>query len=174
MRSPITGSVRPGVRGVTAAHRSLRQSTGIVGEALQVTKIQKKNGTGGWTVLGEASAGDIVSVAGLTGAGIGDTITNTEAAPPLEPGQIDPPTLAMVFSPNSSPLGLAPGNVVTSQKIMERLEMEAANSVSLRVCPARTKAGLARIGQAVTEQAAGRWHRSGCGPASRPPHVTAG
>lgn len=100
---------------------------------LQVTKIQKKNGAGGWSVLGEACGGDIVSVAGLTGAGIGDTISAADDAERLSPGPIDPPTLAMVFSPNSSPLGLAPGNVVTSQKIMERLDMEAANSVSLRV-----------------------------------------
>lgn len=102
---------------------------------LQVTRIQKRNGGGGWTILGEAGAGDIVSVAGLGGAGIGDTVAGAADAERLEAGPIDPPTLAMVFSPNSSPLGLATGNIVTSQKIMERLEMEAANSVSIRVRP---------------------------------------
>lgn len=47
--------------------------------------------------------------------------------------QVDPPTLAMVFAPNSSPIGRNPKNIVTAQKIVERLENEAAISVSLRV-----------------------------------------
>ena len=119
---------------------------------LQVTKIQKKNGTGGWTALEEATGGDIVSVAGLTGVGIGDTIAGAEDAERLEPGLIDPPTLAMVFSPNSSPLGLSPGNVVTSQKLLERLEMEAANSVSLRVCPGNAATACAKQGSVQANQ----------------------
>ena len=99
----------------------------------QVTRIVKRAGARGSHAQSAAHAGDIVTLSGVPGVAIGDTIAAPEVTQRLEPGTIDPPTLSMVFAPNSSPLGRVPGNVVTAAKITERLEAEAARSVSLRV-----------------------------------------
>lgn len=99
---------------------------------LQVTKIIKKTGTGK-VHLPNAVMGDIVSISGISKACIADTIASIEVSERLQAGQIDPPTLAMMFAPNDSPVGRGVGSVLTSQKIIERLESEAAVSVSLRV-----------------------------------------
>ena len=100
---------------------------------LQVTRIMKRAGASGSQARPAANAGDIISLAGIASAAIGDTICAPAVTAALQPGQIDPPTLSMVFAPNSSPIGRVAGNVVTAQKILERLQHEAAQSVSLQV-----------------------------------------
>jgi GTP-binding protein len=96
----------------------------------------KRQGGSGSQQQSNACAGDIVSIAGIPNAAIGDTICAPDVSEALQPGHIDPPTLSMVFAPNSSLLGRVPGNIVTAQKLLERLQAEAARSVSLRVRPA--------------------------------------
>ncbi|KAL4439803.1 hypothetical protein ABPG75_002804 [Micractinium tetrahymenae] len=98
----------------------------------KVTKLMKRSGTG--TVEVErALSGDIVSIAGVGAAGIADTVAAPEVAQALPPGHIDPPTLSMVFSPNTSPLAGREGSQLTGTKIGERLAAEAETNVSLRV-----------------------------------------
>lgn len=80
-----------------------------------------------------AAAGDIVSAAGLDGAGIGDTVCD-----PAEPRQlpriaVEEPTLSMVFSVNTSPMAGREGRFVSSRQIRERLEKEALHNVGIRV-----------------------------------------
>ena len=99
----------------------------------QVTRILKRSGASASAAQPAAATGDIVSIAGLASAAIGDTLCAPDVMERLSPGQIDPPTLSMVFAPNSSPIGRATGNVVTGAKIYERLLAEAATSVSLQV-----------------------------------------
>src|SRR5438270_3596465 len=60
------------------------------------------------------SAGDIVAIAGVEGIQIGETLTDAENPAPLEPLLIDEPTLAMIFTVNSSPLSGRDGHSVTS------------------------------------------------------------
>ena len=79
------------------------------------------------------SAGDIVALAGVEGIQIGETITNRDTPAPLEPLTIDEPTLAMVFSVNSSPLSGREGNYLTSRDLRERLAKELLTNVSIRV-----------------------------------------
>src|SRR5271169_4691066 len=79
------------------------------------------------------SAGDIVAIAGDEGIQIGESITDLEHPAPLEPLQIDEPTLKMVFTINTSPFAGREGQYVTSRDLRSRLEKELLTNVSLRV-----------------------------------------
>ena len=78
-------------------------------------------------------AGDIVAIAGVEGIQIGETITNRDHPTPLEPLTIDEPTLAMIFSVNSSPLSGREGTYLTSRDLRDRLAKELLTNVSIRV-----------------------------------------
>ena len=83
--------------------------------------------------IDEGFAGDIVSIAGFTKATVADTLCDqsvTEALPALP---IDPPTLAMTFSINTSPLAGTEGDKVTSRMIWDRLEKEAEGNIALKI-----------------------------------------
>ncbi len=79
------------------------------------------------------AAGDIVAVAGVEGIQIGETITDAEHPAALEPLQIDEPTLAMLFTVNSSPLSGRDGQWLTSRDLRDRLQKELLTNVSIRV-----------------------------------------
>jgi GTP-binding protein len=81
----------------------------------------------------EVSAGEIVAIAGVEGIQIGETITDRENPAPLEPLTIDEPTLAMVFTINTSPFAGREGQFVTSRDLRARLDKELLTNVSLRV-----------------------------------------
>jgi GTP-binding protein len=83
--------------------------------------------------LDEASAGDIVSLAGLPNATVAHTICAPEVTAPLPAQPIDPPTLSMTFRVNDSPLAGTEGDKVTSRMIRDRLLREAEGNVALRV-----------------------------------------
>ncbi len=78
-------------------------------------------------------AGDLVAIAGVEGIQIGESITDLLAPAPLEPLLIDEPTLAMIFTVNSSPLSGKDGNYLTSRDLRDRLQKELLTNVSIRV-----------------------------------------
>jgi len=82
--------------------------------------------------LAQASAGDIVAVAGIEDIHIGETIADRETPRPLPAIRIDEPTIAMIFSANNSPWSGREGEYVTSRKVRERLLVEQRKNVSLR------------------------------------------
>ncbi|MEM7051963.1 MAG: translational GTPase TypA [Acidobacteriota bacterium] len=82
-----------------------------------------------------ARAGAIVAITGLDEVNIGETIADSENPLPLPPIQIDEPTLAMIFTINSSPLAGRDGTHLTSRKLRERLEREALGNPAIRVDP---------------------------------------
>jgi len=81
----------------------------------------------------EASAGDIVLIAGLPDIYIGETVTTNEAAAPLPAIAVDEPTIALNFLINNSPFAGREGKYVTSRQIRERLEKELEVNVGLKV-----------------------------------------
>jgi GTP-binding protein len=81
----------------------------------------------------EAVAGDIVAIAGLPEATVAHTICAPEVETPLPAQPIDPPTLAMTFRVNDSPLAGSEGDKVTGRMIHDRLFREAEGNVALRV-----------------------------------------
>ena len=81
----------------------------------------------------EVPAGDIVALAGVEGIQIGETITDAERPAPLERIVIDEPTIAIVFTVNTSPLAGREGPYVTSRHLRERLEKELLTNVSIAV-----------------------------------------
>ncbi len=78
-------------------------------------------------------AGDIASVAGVPDVFIGDTIGDPEDPRPLPVITVEEPTIAMVFSVNTSSLAGREGRLLTSRHIKERLEKEVLYNVSIRV-----------------------------------------
>lgn len=83
--------------------------------------------------LNEAHAGDIVAVAGVVKGTVADTICAYEVDTPIKAQPIDPPTLAMTFSVNDSPLAGREGDKVTSRMIWDRLEKEAESNIALKI-----------------------------------------
>lgn len=81
----------------------------------------------------EASAGDIVALAGMEGIGIGDTIADMQNPVSLPRIAVDEPTISMIFSVNTSPFAGREGRYVTSRNLRERLEKELLYNVSIRV-----------------------------------------
>ncbi|MDR1657986.1 MAG: translational GTPase TypA [Deltaproteobacteria bacterium] len=80
-----------------------------------------------------AEAGDIIALAGLPDAFIGDTVADSVSPEALPTVVVDEPTLTMEFSANSSPLAGREGQNLTSRQIRARLEKEALYNVSIRI-----------------------------------------
>jgi len=83
--------------------------------------------------IDEAGPGDIIAVAGVEEGSIGETLSDPEDPRPLPPIKVDEPTIAMLFSVNSSPMSGREGQHVTSSKLKQRLARELLTNVSLRM-----------------------------------------
>jgi GTP-binding protein len=83
--------------------------------------------------MAQASAGEIVALAGLEGVEIGLTITDPEHPDRLEGIAVEEPTISVDFLVNNSPFAGRDGKYVTSRQIKERLEKELERNVALRV-----------------------------------------
>ncbi len=83
--------------------------------------------------LPEATAGNIVAVAGFADANIGETITCPDEPQALPLIKVDEPTLQMTFSVNDSPFAGQEGTYVTSRQLRDRLLRELETNVALRV-----------------------------------------
>jgi GTP-binding protein len=83
----------------------------------------------------EASAGDIIAIAGMEDVDIGETITDAADTTPLSFVSIEEPTISMNFLVNNSPFAGLDGRYVTTRNLKERLERELRSNVSLRVEP---------------------------------------
>ncbi len=105
---------------------------------LKVSRLQAYEGIR-LTDIEQADPGDIVVVAGLEEAAIGDTICTGEAVRILPRIRVDEPTVSMRFSINTSPLAGREGKIVQSRKIRDRLFKEALLNVAVKVDDAEEK-----------------------------------
>ena len=85
------------------------------------------------TEVEEASAGDIVAIAGLADIYVGETICTVGQEEALPVIKVSEPTVEMLFSTNTSPFAGREGKFVTSTKIDDRLYREIQKDVSLKV-----------------------------------------
>ena len=83
----------------------------------------------------EVSAGDIVSLTGVSNANIGDTIATGDDPEALPTIELEPPTLSIYIGPNTSPLKGKEGEFTTSRQIAERLEKELETNIALKIVP---------------------------------------
>ncbi len=96
----------------------------------RLTKIFRYEGTKKVPIeIGEA--GDIVVIAGLEKANVADTICDLEVNEPIKATPIDPPTMSIKITVNSSPLAGTEGKKLTSTQIRDRLILEAQNNVGI-------------------------------------------
>jgi GTP-binding protein len=127
----LTGRIHSGVARLNMPVKALDRDGRLVEEA-RLTKLSAFRGLER-RPIDEARAGDIVAVAGLAVTTVADTICAADFGTPLAAQPVDPPTLAMTFSANDSPLAGREGSKVTSRMIGERLFREAEGNVAIRV-----------------------------------------
>ena len=113
------------------------QQAAIVTEtgAIVKSKISKLMGFEGLKriEIEEATAGNLVAVAGFANANIGETITDPNDPQALPLIKVDEPTLQMTFSVNDSPFAGQEGTFVTSRQLRDRLFRELETNVALRI-----------------------------------------
>jgi GTP-binding protein len=127
----LTGLIHSGVARLNMPVKSLSRDGRMIEQA-RLTKLLAYRGLDRRPIE-EARAGDIIAVAGLTLTTVADTICAPEVTSALPADPIDPPTLAMTFSVNDSPLAGRDGSKVTSRVIAERLHRESEGNVAIRV-----------------------------------------
>jgi GTP-binding protein len=134
-----TGRVASGAVKVGDAVHALDNSGKKV-DTGRITKIMSRKGAIKME-LKQATAGDIIQVAGLNKATVGYTIAAPEVTEALPADKIDPPTLVMTFCPNDSPLAGKDkqSTKLTSQMIGQRLMAEAETNVGIRVKPSEER-----------------------------------
>ena len=119
-------------QGTAKANQSIK-AINLKGEKVdegKLTKIFRYEGTKKVPIeIGEA--GDIVVIAGLEKANVADTICDHEVNEPIPATPIDPPTMSITVSVNSSPLAGTEGKKLTSTQIRDRLVLEAQNNVGI-------------------------------------------
>jgi len=121
-----SGSVKPNQAVKVLDHEGRLIETGRITKVLAFRGLERQP-------VEEAEAGDIVALAGLPNVTVAHTVCDPSVEAPLPAQPIDPPTLAMTFRVNDSPLAGTEGTKVTGRMIRDRLLREAEGNVALRV-----------------------------------------
>ena len=127
----LTGRVQSGTVKINQNVKVLNRENKVL-ETGRITKILAFRGLER-IAIDEATAGDIIAVAGVENANVADTICAPEVTQAVPSLPIDPPTLSMTFSVNDSPLAGSEGTKVTSSLIGARLMRELESNVALKV-----------------------------------------
>ncbi|QOY60665.1 translational GTPase TypA [Thermophilibacter immobilis] len=97
----------------------------------------------------EVKAGDIAALVGVDSTDIGDVYTDPDNPVELEPIEIDPPTLSVIFEPSTSPLVGREGDIVGARQLKERLTTERENNVTMRIEELPDKTGIEVAGRGI-------------------------
>jgi GTP-binding protein len=127
----LTGKIYSGTARLNMPVKSLSRDGKVI-EQGRLSKLLAYRGLERLPIE-SAEAGDIIVIAGLTQTNVADTIAAPEVTAALPSQPIDPPTLAMTFSVNDSPLAGRVGDKVTTRVIRDRLLREAEGNVAIRV-----------------------------------------
>ncbi|MDR1008819.1 MAG: translational GTPase TypA [Rickettsiales bacterium] len=134
----LTGKIMSGRAKVNMPVKAIS----LDGKTIEQTKITKILAFRGLekAALEEAEAGDIVSIAGFKDATVGETLCDLSVLEAIPAQPIDPPTLTMTFSVNTSPLAGRDGDraKLTSRVIWDRLAREAESNIALRITKSDT------------------------------------
>ncbi|MDZ4140282.1 MAG: translational GTPase TypA [Erythrobacter sp.] len=133
----ITGRVQSGTIKVNDPIHAIDMDGKVI-EVGRATKLMSFDGLERVPVE-TAQAGDIIALAGLEKATVANTICDPSVSEPIAAQPIDPPTLAMRFSVNDSPMAGREGTKVTSRIIRDRLLREAETNVAIRVTESEDK-----------------------------------
>lgn len=127
----LTGRIHSGRARVNMAVRALSRD----GKVLETGRLSKLLAFRGLkrVPVDEAEAGDIVAVAGLANATVADTLASPDVTQALPSREVSPPTMAVTFAVNDSPLSGRDGDKVTGRMIGERLMREAEGNVAIRI-----------------------------------------
>lgn len=127
----LTGKIQTGTLHVNDTVKILNSENQEL-ERVRISKILAYRGLER-VALEEAHAGDIVAVAGIVKGTVADTICALDINQSIKAQPIDPPTLAMTFSINDSPIAGREGDKVTSRMIWDRLCKEAEGNIALKI-----------------------------------------
>ena len=127
----LTGRIESG----TVRSNSMVKAISRDGTKIENTRISKLLAFRGLerVPVEEAHAGDIVAIAGFSKATVADTLCDIEVETPIPANPIDPPTLAVTFSINDSPLAGQDGDKVQSRVIRSRLMRESEGNVAIHI-----------------------------------------
>ncbi len=127
----LTGRIESG----TVRSNSMVKAISRDGAKIENTRISKLLAFRGLerVPVEEAHAGDIVAIAGFSKATVADTLCDIEVETAIPSNPIDPPTLAVTFSINDSPLAGQEGDKVQSRVIRARLMREAEGNVAIHI-----------------------------------------
>lgn len=103
----------------------------------------------GRTECTEVGAGDLAAVVGVDSTDIGDVYTDPDSPVELEPIEIDPPTLSIVFEASTSPLVGRDGDIVGARQLKERLMLERENNVTMRIEELPDRTGMEVSGRGI-------------------------
>lgn len=128
----LIGRIEQGAIKVGDQIQALRPSKNGALEKFRVSKLFTFRGLDR-VATDAAEAGDIIILAGLKEATVGDTLCSTEWNEALDTPSIEPPTLSMTIGINDSPLAGRDGKKLTSRMIRDRLEKEAEGNVAIKI-----------------------------------------
>ena len=141
----VTGRIRSGAVRPNQIVKVLDRTGNLIEES-RISKVLAFRGLER-TGIEAAFAGDIVAVAGLPKATVSHTLCAPEVVYPLPAQPIDPPTLAMAFRVNDSPLAGTEGDKVQSRVIRDRLLREGEGNVTLRISESNEKDSMEVAGR---------------------------
>ena len=125
----LTGKVESGTAKVNDSVKAINLQGDII-ENGRLTKLLTFEGNKRVPV-NEVKAGDIICIAGLTKCSVSDTISHLSTNKPIKSTPIDPPTMSITITVNSSPFAGQEGKKVTSNIIRERLIAESETNVAI-------------------------------------------
>ena len=125
----LVGRVEQGSADVNASVHAINLDNKVVekGRMTKLFRFESNNKV----PVDKVHAGDIICIAGLKEASVSDTISDPSVSIPLESTPIDPPTMSITITVNTSPLAGLDGTKVTSTMIRKRLMDEAETNVAI-------------------------------------------